>query len=164
MARAPFIPTPQDRERVLVLALAGESQERIADLIYCSVPTLRKAFAAELAEAKAMRWAQRANSTERSRKRRALASAGFERLDLWLDRETRDQLRDGLVDLGRLSEGEEDDDAAFLHALLTFAADAISFATRSERYKPPMEYSIPDVRNFDWEGQTADEDSRDEAA
>lgn len=164
MAKPPFIPTLQDRERVLVLTLAGESQERIADLIYCSVPTLRRAFAAELAEAKSRRRARAANSTERSRKRRALEAAGFGRLDLWIDRETRDQLRDGLVDLGRLSEGEEDDDAAFLHALLTFAADAISFATRSERYKPPMKYSVPDVRNFDWEGQTADEDNRDEAA
>lgn len=152
MARAPFIPTLQDRERVLVLALAGESQERIADLIYCSVPTLRRAFAAELAEAKAMRREQRADSATRSRKRRALRAAGFERLDLWLDRETRDEMRDALVKLHLLGEDEEDDDGAFLHALMSLAATALSFATRSETFEFPVTSSFPDVREVDLGG------------
>ena len=160
MPKPAFTPTEAQRARVRALALDGLSQTHIASLIYCSAPTLRRVFAEELSQARNQRRARAATSSDRSRKRRALQAAGFERLDLWLNREVRDQLRDGLVDLGRLSEAEEDDDMAFLHSVISFAIDAITAATRSQRFRPPMTQSIPDVRQFDWESRN-DEGSRD---
>lgn len=48
MARAPFKPTPELRQKVRQLAVVGLRQEDIATLVECSAKTLRKHFRKEL--------------------------------------------------------------------------------------------------------------------